>query len=49
MFRLDIWKKTFYIKGGEALEQTVQRDGGSPVLETSKVSLDWALSNLIEL
>ena len=31
-FRLDIRKKFFYNKSGEALEQVAQRDGGCPIL-----------------
>ncbi|PKU37403.1 hypothetical protein llap_12292 [Limosa lapponica baueri] len=46
-FRLDIRKKVLYNEGGETLEQVAQRCGAGPSLETFKVRLDEALSNLI--
>ena len=46
-FRLDIRKTFFTMKGGETLEQVVQRGSGGPILETSKAVLDRALSSLV--
>ncbi|KAK4823916.1 hypothetical protein QYF61_008129 [Mycteria americana] len=46
-FRLDIRKKVFYDKGGETLEQLPREVVHAPSLETFKVRLDGALSNLI--
>jgi len=37
----------FYNEGGETLAQVAQRDGRCSTLETFKVRLDGALSNLI--
>ena len=48
-FRLDIRKKAFYYKDGEALAQVAQRRVGAPSLETLKERLDQAVSNLIKL
>ena len=46
-FRLDIRKKFFYNKGGEALEQVAQRGGGCPILGDIRGQAEpRALSNL---
>jgi len=37
---LDIRKKVFYNKGGEALAQAAHRGGGALSLQTPKVRLD---------
>jgi len=46
-YRLDIKKIFFYDKGDEPLERVARRGGKCPSLETFKVRLDGALSNLI--
>jgi len=45
-FRLDIRKEVFYNEGGETLAQVAQRGSRGSTLETFKVKLDGALSNL---
>ena len=40
-------KEVFYDNGSEALAQVAQRGGRCPSLETFKVRMDGALSNLI--
>ena len=39
----------FYNEGSKAVAQVAQRSGSAPSLETVKVRLDGALSNLMEL
>lgn len=46
---MDVRRKFFYSKEGKALEQVAQRVVGSPSLETCKVRMERALSNLIKL
>jgi len=48
-FRLDTRKTFFYSEGDEPVEQGACRGGRFPSLETFKVRLDGALSNLILL
>ena len=43
-FRLDVRKKLFYSKDGEALEELPREVVKAPSLQTAKVRLDGALS-----
>ncbi|GAB0181764.1 hypothetical protein GRJ2_000641700 [Grus japonensis] len=46
-FRLDIKKKFFKNKGGEALEQVVQRSCGCPIIGSVQSQVGWGFGNLI--
>ena len=48
-FRLDVRKKLFYSKDGEALEQAVQIDGGCPVPGDTQAQAGWDSEHLNEL
>ena len=46
---MNIRKKLFYNKGGEALAQVAQRCGGCPVLRNSQGQAGWGSEQLMEL